>query len=277
MNAHRIIFAIGCAAGFAALSLAASGGPALAQEHAALFTKDKLPTGTLRASYIATNPVQAFIDAKTGETRGPGADLARELARKLGVPVTITGVPGPAGVIASIKKGEADIGFLAFDPQRALEVDFSAPYALAQNTYMVRDATPIKTVADIDRAGIKIGVTARDAADLFLTRVLKAAELKRNDTGSLAIAVTWLGDGTVDAYGTNRQRLTELATKNPGYRLLPDNFYGVEQSVIAAKGNAALIDLANATIDEARQSGLIARAIADTGIVGLDVAPATKR
>jgi polar amino acid transport system substrate-binding protein len=258
------------------LCLGASG---FAQESSAQekFAKEKLPTGTLRATYIATNPVQAFLDQKTGEVRGPGAELAREIAKHLAVPVKITGVAGPAAVIDSLKKGEADIGFLAFDPLRAAEVDFSQVYALAQNTYMVPANSAIKTVADVDRAGIRVGATERDAADLFLTRALNAAELKRNATGSLDTAVKWLADGTVDAYGTNRQRLTELAARNPGYRLLPDNFYGVEQSVVVAKGGKALIDFVNGVLDEARSSGLIAASIERAGLVGVDVAPAAKK
>jgi polar amino acid transport system substrate-binding protein len=248
--------------------------PGVAQEQ---FAKNKLPTATLRATYIATNPVQAFIDQKTGEVRGPGADLAREIAARLGVPVKITGVAGPAAVIDSLKKGEADIGFLAFDPLRAAEVDFSQVYALAQNTYLVPVNSPIKTVPDVDRPGIRVGATERDAADLFLTRALKAAELKRNSTGTVDTALKWLADGIVDAYGTNRQRLTELASRNPGYRLLPDNFYGVEQSVVATKGNKALIDFVNGVLDAARGSGLIAQSIERAGLIGVDVAPAERR
>jgi polar amino acid transport system substrate-binding protein len=240
------------------------------------FADDRLPTGTLRATYIATNPVQASVDSGSGEVRGPSAALAREIARHLNAPVKITGVASPAAVIDTVKKGEADIGFIAFDPQRAAEVDFAQVYALAQNTYLVRTDSPIRTTADADRAGIRVGVTARDTADLVLSRGLKAAELRRNTTGSIETAVQWLADGTVDAYGTNRQRLTELAARHAGYRLLPDNFYGVPQSVVAAKGNTAMIGVVNAAIDEARQSGLIARSIEQAGLTGVDVAPARK-
>jgi polar amino acid transport system substrate-binding protein len=238
---------------------------------------DRIPTGTLRATYIATNPVQASIDPKSGELRGPGADLAREIARRLNAPVKITGVAGPAAVIDSIKKGEADIGFLAFDPLRAAEVDFSQVYALAQNTYLVPASSPIKAVAEVDRPGIKVGVTERDAADLFLTRALMAAELRRNSTGTIETAVKWLADGTVDVYGTNRQRLTELAARNPGHRLLPDNFYGVEQSVVVAKGRKPMIDFINGVLDEAKSAGLIARSIEEAGLLGVDVAPPGRR
>jgi len=238
---------------------------------------DLAPTGTLRATYIASNPVQAFVDAKTGEVRGPAAELTRELARKLGVPLAINGARGVPGVIDSVKKGEADIGFVAYDPVRAAEVDFSQNYALAQNAYLVPAGSAINAVADVDRAGIRIGVGARDAGDYFLTRTLKNATLKRNEGGSMEVALAWLKAGEIDAYAGNRQRLSEAAAQNPSLRLTPDNFYGVEQAIIVAKGGAAKLAVINPFIDEARASGLIAGAIARAGLVGLDVAPPNTR
>src|SRR6476659_6258907 len=127
--------------------------PAVANELA----KDLAPTGTLRAAYISTNPVQASVDPATKEVRGPAADIARELGKRASVPVTVTGARGVDGVIEAVKSGAADIGFVAFDPVRAEHVDFSQNYALAQNTYLVRENSPIKSVADVDRAGVRIG------------------------------------------------------------------------------------------------------------------------
>ena len=230
------------------------------------------PTGTLRATFIATNPVQAVIDPTSGEARGPAAELARELARRLGVPVRISGAQGVPGVIESVKNGQADIGFVAFDPVRAAEVDFSQTYALAWNTYVVLDLSPIRSGAEIDRAGIRIGVGARDAGDLFLTRNLKEAELVRNQGGNLDVAVAKLKAGEIDAYAANRQRLSELVARVPGLRLLPDNFYGVEQAIIVTKGHPGRTAI-DRFLDEARASGLIAGAIARAGLVGVDVAP----
>ena len=194
----------------------------------------------------------------TKEVRGPAAEIARELAKRAGVPFTITGANGVQGVIDSVKNGEADIGFVAFDPVRAAQVDFSQNYALAQNTYLVPESSPIKSVADADRAGVRIGVGARDAGDYFLTRTLKNAELKRNEGGNLDVALKQLAAGEIDAYAGNRMRLHGAVQKTPGLRLVPDNFYGVEQSVIVPKGDAARLAIVEKFIDEARASGLIA-------------------
>ena len=251
------------------VGLVAAIGGAGAQDLAAILA----PTGTLRVVYIAGNPVQAFVDPATKEARGPAAEIARELAKRAGVPVTITGVRGADGVLESMKNRSADIGFLAYDEKRASQVDFSQNYALAQNTYIVVENSPIKSVADADRTGIRIGVGARDAGDYFLTRTLKAATLVRNEGGIGDAIVKALLVGEVDAYAGNRMRLHEAAKKTPGLRLVPDNFYGVEQAVIVPKGNAARLAVIEKFLDEARASGLIANAIARAGLIGVDVAP----
>jgi polar amino acid transport system substrate-binding protein len=257
----------------ALLALLAATLPARADEIARILA----PTGTLRAAYIATNPVQAFIDPATKEVRGPAAEITRELARRAGVPFTVAGAKGVEGVLEAVKNGTADIGFLAFDPVRAAQVDFSQNYALAQNTYLVADVSPIRSIADVDRAGVRIGVGLRDAGDYFLTRTLKNAELKRNEGGISDAMVLALLAGELDAYAGNRMRLHAAAQKTPGLRLVPDNFYGVEQAVIVPKGDAVRLAIVERFIDEARASGLIVDAIGRAGLVGVDVAPAGMR
>jgi polar amino acid transport system substrate-binding protein len=180
-------------------------------------------------------------------------------------------------VLESVKNGEADIGFLAYDPVRATEVDFSQTYVLAQNTYLVPESSPIRVVADVDKPGIRVGVGARDAGDYFLTRTLKHATIKRNEAGTTDVALAWLKAGEVDVYAGNRQRMTEAAARMPGLRLTPDNFYGVEQCIIVAKGGAAKLAIVNRFLDEARASGAIAAAIERAGLVGVDVAPPGSR
>jgi polar amino acid transport system substrate-binding protein len=245
--------------------------------HADDLAKTLAPTGTLRAVYIGGNPVQAFVDPATKEARGPAAEIARELAKRAGVPLTLTAARGADGVLEAMKSGAADIGFLAYDEKRATQVDFSQNYSLAQNTYLVAEASPIRVVADADRTGVRIGVGARDAGDYFLTRTLKAATLIRNEGGVGDAIVKALLAGELDAYAGNRMRLHEAAQKTPGLRLVPDNFYGVEQAVIVPRGEAARLAAVNRFLDEARASGLIAAAVARAGLVGVDVAPPNTR
>ena len=242
--------------------------PAMAQQFA--------PTGTLRATFLGTNPVQGRVDSTTGAVSGPAEELTRELARRLGVPFTVTPAAGVRAVIDSIKNHTADIGFLAFDATRAVEVDFSQTYSLAFNTYMVPTNSSIRTVPDADRAGIRIGVAAGDAGELYLTRTLKLAELKRVPGGTMEEALRMLSAKEVDAYAANKQRLSEAAAHAPNVRVLDDNFFGVEQAIVVAKGDTASLNTVNRFIDDARASGLIRAAIDRAKLVGVDVAPPKK-
>ena len=203
---------------------------------AALFTalltvpaaaNDLVPAGTLRGTYIGTNPVQAFIDPASKQIVGPAAEITRALAQKLGVPFDIKGVPGVVGVLDSVKKKEADIGFVAYDATRAAEIDFSQTYALAWNTYVVLDGSPLRSVEDMDKAGHTLGVGERDAGDFYLTRNMKHAELKRVPPGNIDNAIALLRSGEFHAFAANRQRLTEAVKRLPGLRIVDGDFYGV--------------------------------------------------
>ncbi|MCC7348365.1 MAG: transporter substrate-binding domain-containing protein [Variibacter sp.] len=259
-----------CGAALLAASLCLGGPAALAEPVLA-------PTGTLRATYINSNPAQARMDPATGEARGPAADLARELARRLGVPVSVKPAAGVAGVIESVKNGEADIGFVAYDPTRATQVDFSQTYLLAHNSYIVPAGSPYRAVAELDRAGVRIGVGARDAGDLVLTRTLKAATLVRRPSNELPAGIAALKARELDAYAANRTRLLALARNEPGLRVLPDNFYSVEQAIAVRRGNAAGLALVQQFLTEARASGFIRSAIERAGLEGVDVAPPNTR
>lgn len=228
----------------------------------------------LRATFIAANPVQAFVDPATGRVRGPAVDLTRALAQQLGVPWSITGAQGVAGVIARVVSGEADIGFVAFDPLRAIDVDFSQAYSLSQNAYLVAAGSSLCCAADVDGPGVRIGVRKGDAGELFLTRTLRQAALVRDEGGSLEAAAKSLRDGTLSAYAANRHRLTGFIATTPGFRILKGDFYAVEQAVAVRKGNMALLGIVNPFLDRARTTGFIAASIKGAGLSGVDVAPA---
>lgn len=229
---------------------------------------------TLRAVYIDSNLAQARRDPANGEVRGPAADLARELAARNGLKFSIQPAPGVAGVIAAVKSGEADIGFVAYDATRAQEVDFSPTYLLAHNTYIVRENSPIRSISEIDRTGIRIGVGEKDAADLFLSRSLKAASLHRMPSSNLDDGIKMLLKGELDAYAANRTRLLAVADKVTGLRLLPDNFYDVEQAIVVAKNHPKRREIVERFVIEAKASGLVQQAIDRARLRGVSVAPA---
>ncbi len=200
------------------------------------------PTGTLRAVFLQTNPVQGRVDPKTGAVTGPAADLTRALGRQLGVPVSVTGVAGPRAVIDSVKNHSADIGFLAFDPSRAADVDFTQVYALSWGSYIVPVNSTLHAVADADRRGIRIGAATGDSPELFLSANLKNAELKRYASPPQAEVLRMLAAGEIDAWAANRQRLIEMDASTSSLRVLPDNFFAVRQAIAVPKGDRADVE-----------------------------------
>lgn len=234
---------------------------------------DIAPGGTLRAAYLGTNPAQAMRDPATGEVRGAAYDLARELARRNNVPLEFKPIAGPPAVIEAVKNGEADIGFVAYEATRLGTVEFSQTYMLVRQSFLVLDGSPIRAIADIDRAGQKIAGTVNDSITLCMKRVLKQATVVElaNDPAELSKALT---ARTIDAFGANRQRLTTLATATPGTRLLPDDLFNVPQNIVVPKDRPAALAAVNALIDEARASGALQRAIERGGAIGVAVAPA---
>ena len=233
------------------------------------------PTGTLRAAFLGSNPVQGRVDPKTGATSGPAVDLTRELGKRLGVPVSVEGVSGMKAMVDGFKNHTLDIAFLAFDPTRATDVDFSQVYSLSWSSYIVLTNSPLHVAADADRAGIRIGAATGDSPELYLSRNLKKAEIKRYANPPAQEALRMLRSGEIDVYAANRQRLIEMAASAPDTRVLPDNYFAVRQAIIVPKGNTAALEIINHFLDDARKSGLIQAAIDRAKLTGaVDVAPA---
>jgi polar amino acid transport system substrate-binding protein len=228
--------------------------------------------GTLRAAYLGTNPAQAMRDPATGEVRGPAYDLARELARRNNVPLEFKPIASPPAVIEAVN-GEADIGFVAYEATRLGTVEFSQTYMLVRQSFLVLDGSPIKAIADIDRAGQKIAGTVNDSITLCMKRILKQATIVEleNNPAELSKALT---ARTIDALGANRQRLTTLSKATPGTRLLADDLFNVPQNIVVPKNRPAALAAVNALIDEVRASGVLQSAIERGGAIGVAVAPA---
>jgi polar amino acid transport system substrate-binding protein len=234
---------------------------------------DVAPGGTLRAVYLATNPAQAVRDPASGEVRGASIDLARELAKRAGVPLDLKPAPSPPAVIEAVKGGTADIGFVAYEATRLGTVEFSQTYMLVRQSFLMLDGSAIKAIADIDRAGQKIGGTRNDSITLCLKRILKQATPVELDNNPPELAKALLSRD-IDALGANRQRLTTLMRSTPGTRLLPDNLFSVPQNIIVPMGRPAALAAVNALIDDVRNSGFLKSAIERGGAIGVDGAPA---
>ena len=231
------------------------------------------PTGTLRAAYIVSNLAQARLDPGTGAVTGVVADIARELGRRAGVPVTIMPLATASAVLQAVSGNTADIGFVAPNPERTGVVLYSQTYMLVQQSALVRADSPLQSVRDLDRPGNVIGINTDDSVGVWLRQHLTAASVRATPDFSLREAVQWLQDGSVVAFAGGRQRLGAGTRDVPGLRMLADNFYGVPQAVAVPLERADRLSLLNATLDELRANGFLAESVARSNVDGLAVAP----
>jgi polar amino acid transport system substrate-binding protein len=232
------------------------------------------PTGTLRVSFLATNPVQGRIDATTGTVSGPVADLVAELARRLKVPYRIVPVADAAALIASVDSRATDVGLLAIEAARATQVDFSMPYALMGNAYLVRGDSPINQSADVDRDGITVGAVRGQSQQVYVSEHLRRAQVRMLPQVPPAEAIVrMLTDGEIHAFAANRQRMEDVARTSPLVRVLADNFSVIGQAFAVVKGNAAAVADLNRFVTDAIASGLVSSSLQRAKLSGVEVAP----
>jgi polar amino acid transport system substrate-binding protein len=231
------------------------------------------PTGRLRASINLGNPVLAGRDKASGELAGVSIDLARELGRRLAVPVDLMAVDAAGRSVEVVKAGNADIGFFAIDPLRGEGVAFTAAYVVIEGAYMVRADSPLTANEQVDRAGLTVAVGKGSAYDLYLTRTIKNATLVRTPTSG-AVVDEFMARRLDVAAGV-RQQLDFDARRFPGVRLLPGRFMVIEQAMGVPTGRPALaVESLRRYVEYMKSSGFVARSLERHKIEGALVAPA---
>jgi polar amino acid transport system substrate-binding protein len=230
--------------------------------------KEFAPSGTLRAAINQGNSVLAQ-KGPNGEALGITVDLARELGRRLSVPVELVTFDGAGKAFDALKAGVTDIGFLAIEPVRAAEVDFTAPYVLIEGTYMVPKDSALQKIEDVDAAGVRIAVNKGSAYDLYLTRTLKHATLQRGDDG-----VALFKKENFEAAGGVRQPLEAHARNDAAVRVMAGRFMAIQQAMGLPKGRARAHAYLREFVEEMKSSGFCADALKRSNQPDAQVAPA---
>jgi len=234
-------------------------------------TSELAPTGVLRAGINMANFLLVTGKSSAGDPEGVAPDMAREIAARLGVPVKYVPYKTPGELADMADTGAWDIGLIGAEPQRAEKIAFTAAYVEIEATYLVPAGSPLKTIADVDRAGVRIAVTGRSAYGLWLDRNIKNAQLVRSDT--LDSAYEQFIRDKLDALAGLRPRLLADVTKLPGARVLDGQFSAVQQAIGTARRNAAGAAFLHSFVEEAKASGFVARLIERHKVRGLSVAP----
>jgi len=254
------------ASGGSDIGSAGAGGTADARAAAAELSG----TGTLRAAINLGNPILASRGAD-GELRGVSVDLAREAARRLNIGIELVPFNAAGKVVEAIKEKRVDLAFVAIDPLRGADTDYTAPYVIIEGAYLVRNESPLRHNEEVDRTGTRIVVGRGSAYDLYLTREIKSATLVRAPT-SPAVTDMFIAD-TLEVAAGVRQQLEADARRVGGVRLLPGRFMVIEQAMGVPKGRVAAQRWLSAFVEEMKSSGFVAEALRRHRIEGALVAP----
>jgi len=233
--------------------------------------KELAPTGKLRAGINMSNFLLVSGKAANGDPQGVSPDMAAEVARRLGVPLQLVPFPSPGQLADAVDDDVWDIGNIGAEPQRAEKIAFTAAYCEIEATYLVPAGSPIQSIDDVDKPGVKISVTGRSAYGLWLENSIKQAELVRTDT--LDSSFETFVDQKLDVLAGLKPRLLTDIEKLPGARILDGKFSAVQQAIGTPRKNAAAAKWLADFVEEAKASGLVQRFIEKHNVKGLSVAP----
>lgn len=231
------------------------------------------PHGMLRAAINLGNSVLARRSTE-GELGGVSVALARELAKRLGVPLALIPFEAAGRVFEALPNGLWDLAFLAIEPVRAEAIDFTPPYVLIEGTYMVRDASPLRDPGDVDQPGVRIAVGKGSAYHLFLARTLRHAEIVPAHTGGSQAMIDLFLRENLEAVAGVRGWLESHAAAHPGFRVMEGRFQEIRQAMGVPKGRSpATLAYLHAFIEEMKASGFVARELQCSGQLDAQVAP----
>jgi polar amino acid transport system substrate-binding protein len=222
--------------------------------------RDLSSSGKLRAAINFGNQVLAQR-GDGGEPKGVSADLSRELARRLGVPLEFVTFQAAGKVFEAVNTGGWDVAFVAIEPLRAAEIDFTAPFVLIEGTYMVAKDSPLTEVAAVDSPGVRIAVGLDSAYDLYLTRTLRNATIVRAEVGGGRAMIELFLRDKLDAAAGVRQQLESYAKMNSQVRVMDGRFMEIQQAMGTPKGRTAGARYLDAFVEDVKASGFVADAL----------------
>ena len=229
------------------------------------------PNGILRVGVNLGNFLLVRKDPATGALSGIVPDLAQELGGRLGAQVTLVPFAGAGETADGAKSGAWDVAFLGAEPQRAEQIAFTPAYLEIPATYLVPAGSGLKSLADVDRAGVRIAVSARSAYDLYLSRSLKHAQLVRAE--GIQASYDLFVAQKLDVLAGLLPRLTSDVTKLPGARILEGKFTAVQQAVGTPKARSEGAAWLREFVADIKATGLVAQLIARHNVKGVNVAP----
>ena len=235
--------------------------------------KELIPTGKLRFGVAFAPNMSALFVVKEadGSPRGIAADLGRELAEQLGVPVEFMVAPNTGVLTDALADAQIDAAFMPVDEERRKRLDLGPAYCAVESTYMVTAASGLKTLADVDRPDVRVVGIANTTTIRASGRTLK--EIQPVAAASIDDALMLLRDGKADAFAMGRDSLQDFVKMFPGARIVDGGFQQTVIAIAVPKGRPQALAVVTKFMEEAKTSGAVRRAMDRAGMEDLAVAP----
>jgi polar amino acid transport system substrate-binding protein len=246
----------------AAILLVAMTSGALAQDATAMLA----PKGKLRVGVYYGSPTSMVRAPKTNEVHGLSFDLGQELAKRLNVPFEQVTYQRISDVLEGMNAGDVDFTVSNSTPARAETVAFSQTLLTIELGYLVTANSPIKTIADVQKPGLKVGVTQNSTSQSTIPKLLPNATVMPAQNYKRGIEM--LEHGEIDTYATNKPTLFEMSDQMSGARIL-EGRWGEEHLAIAIpKGNEAALEYIRHYVEDIQKSGLVEKSAEQAGLRG---------
>ena len=225
--------------------------------------KELAPTGKLR---VAVLMLTYFAVEEEGKLKGWSPDLGIELARRLKVSYELVPIKNPADMIDALSNGKADVTFIGITKDRAEAFDFGPVVIGLRTTFLVPANSSIRTIPDIDQAGVRIVVPARSAQGEHLEKIIKNATMLRVPVETTKPATDMIASGRADAFSHVVPMLVVAQAGLPGSRILPGSYYDVPIAIGYPKGrSAAAVEYCKKFVEDIKSTGFAQKAIAKMG------------
>ncbi|WP_159586680.1 transporter substrate-binding domain-containing protein [Chelativorans xinjiangense] len=234
--------------------------------------RDLAPSGTLRCALNHGNVVLVRRGETDDNPSGITVELARELGRRLEIPVHFRHYDKAAAVSESVGLDEWDICFLAIDPKRAETIAFSDPYVLIEGAFLVRKDSPAKTPGDVDRLQVKIGAVRGSAYELHLSRTGKGGQLIR--FLSLGEAIAAFEGGEIDGLAGVRQAMQKVADSHSDFQVMSEAFMTIPQAMGVRVKRQIAAQYVHSFVKEMKASGFVKDTLVRNGHADVVVPPA---
>jgi polar amino acid transport system substrate-binding protein len=237
------------------------------------------PKGALRVAIgigPAASPFWATRDSATGGARGVTVELGKAAAARLGVPLNLVAYQNSGEITAAASQDRWDISFMPQDAEREKFVDVGPAYVVYESSYLVRAGSDIRSAAEVDRDGIRVGVVEGTSTSRTVAKSLEHAKLSSFPRPDIAVGL--LAQQRLDAIAMGRDSLIEFSKKLPGTRLLDEIIQSTGVVVVVPKNRPATREWAARFLEEAKADGTVRRALDSAGFTNAAVAPpAAKR